>query len=184
MAYVNELNVGGTSYDVQDKRLPESSNKITLSKDLDVNGNFTANEIVEKMSGYTASLYSITGISVEDVYASVVKTGNKITFVFAGSVTKATGYSGSSRQQLIKFNIPSSIGAKLYPIPIGINILDVKKISCITEAFTSVEATIDCEKYSNTEVVDVLDVSSLVEETKYFIRYEVTFLLSDNLISQ
>lgn len=52
---------------------------------VNIAGNFTANSIIENMTGYTftPATFETEKVTVEDLYANVVKTGNKITFVIA-----------------------------------------------------------------------------------------------------
>ena len=45
--------------------------------DISATGKITGAEIVENMSGYNASIPQITGLTIENVYTSVVKNGNK-----------------------------------------------------------------------------------------------------------
>ena len=80
---------------------------------LDADGLVTGAEIVEKMSGYEFDA-SIAHADVSIVYASVVKNGNKITFVIFGNVAPTEDIT-SGDINLGAFNIPTTIGAKLYP---------------------------------------------------------------------
>lgn len=183
MAYVNELNVGGTSYDVQDKRLPESSNKITLSKDLDVNGNFTANEIVEKMSGYSATISSYTGWTIQKVYISACKNGNKLTFVVALNLTKTSADATAHLYDIVNITIPSSIGAKIYPTQIGeYYFVDTKVLNCFANQSTFRSGIAFSQKPANDLFqVSMTNLGDLVVDQKYYARYEVTILLSDDI---
>ena len=47
MAILNKINVSGTTYDINDERLTENAGTIEASKNLALDGNFTANSIIE-----------------------------------------------------------------------------------------------------------------------------------------
>lgn len=182
MAYVDKINVQGTNYDIQDKRLPEVGGVVTL------NDEFTANEIIEKMNGYAAALSSQTGWTYEKVYCGVCKNGNKLTFVLCINLTKTDG-DVSNDLTLCNFSVPSSVGAKLYPVSIGgYNFLAYDRVV----AFASVtDSTLNknCDQFWRKG--DATNVNcgisfreTPVVDTTYFVRLEATFLLSDDLIPQ
>jgi len=147
---------------------------------VNLNGSFTANSIIEKMEGYTAVVTSATNYLKENTYLSVVKTGNKITFVISMDVTKQEG--AGSTLSLAYFNIPSSVGAKLYPSGVGsANMLDNRKLNCFSGLQSAVEVNGYASKGSNAQITFACIGSPMVVGTTYHIRYEATFLLSDNL---
>ena len=82
-----------------------------------VDGNkITGNEIVEKMTGYAFEKASASAdYTRNEIYASVCKTGNKITFVIFLTITPTTDISANSIINLGRFYIPTAIGEKLYP---------------------------------------------------------------------
>lgn len=162
---------------------------ISISGDLTATGTIdgnkiTGNEIVEKMSSYNFTIGSAsTGITRNISYAGVVKNGNKITFAIAGTISQASG--GSSNQVLGTFTIPTSIGSKLIPTVLyELNIIDNKKLSFIKSANTMLSETCVTVKNNNSGFyVQLLNMNDLEADTPYFFRYEVTFLLSDNMAS-
>ena len=90
-----------------------------FSGNVNVDGNFTANSIVENMSGYTFTKSASTSdFELSYNYASVCKNGNKLTFAIFGNLKRLSEVILSSVNLGI-FNIPSAIGEKLYPIQLG-----------------------------------------------------------------
>lgn len=153
----------------------------TVSGNLAVTGNITGGSIIENMSGYSASLATNTGYTIENVYTSACKNGNKITFVTAVNITK-TDANASASIQIATFNIPAAISAKLYPVNVGgSNFLDNKVIKAFSDFLTSVDVTSAYTKGTNLAFV-VANTANMVVNTKYYYRYEATFLLNDSLI--
>ena len=148
-------------------------------------GSITAPSIIENMSGYSAELSTKTNLTIENIYTGAVKNGNKLTLVIALNLTR-TGDVGSG--QVISISIPSDVGAKLYPVNVGGNdILDAKKINALTTFYTGVNLSSFIGKASNTLLqlfIATGELNSNLElNTKYYYRYEATFLLSNNLAS-
>lgn len=162
------------------------SGNITVSGNLTVTnsvsaGSVGADSIIENMTGYSASLFSTTGITLENIYTGAVKNGNKLTFVAFFAITKSAG--ASNEHKVITFTIPWAVGNKLYPFLLGTyNILDHRYIEAFSNIATSVTVPAYIGKTTNTSIYLSLKSGDLVAETKYLIRYEATFLLSDNLV--
>lgn len=147
----------------------------------------TGDEIVENMSGYSASLAaSDSDYTFENVYTSAVKNGNKLTLVSAFKITQLKP-SGALDMVVVRFNIPSAVGAKLYPTLILNN-------NCLSYDGTNAQptdqysGTVSCDaiwlKYGNTQVgVNLYKYSGLTQNQEYYVRLEKTFLLANNLIS-
>lgn len=150
------------------------------SDSLDISS-LKADEIIENMSGYSFALAEPANYILEKVYIGAVKNGNKLTFVIACNITKQSG--GSHNPTIGTFTIPSDIGAKLYETQVGAhNFLDNKVIKAFSSQSSSVDVPCYLDKYSNTSITIVIASSdNLVENTKYYLRYEATFLLSDSL---
>ena len=147
-------------------------------------GAITAPSIIEDMVGYSYTPATVTKGTLANVYMGAVKNGNKVTFVAAYTFIKNVSETG--QLNIGKFNIPSSIGSKIYPAPDASSTVDVKKgiaISTATYAnFVDIELFVT--KYTNAELnLGIRQVDNLVAGTKYYIRHEITFLLSDNLAS-
>lgn len=164
-------------------------NKLSIKNDvLEIDGTvnatkITGDEIVENMSGYTASMGSKTGWSLEKVYIGACKNGNKVTFVVALNITKTDNDAGQNFT-LATINIPSSIGSKLYSTQVGAyTFLDNKKIPAFDSFISSTDVYVYVRKESDTELQFRLGTGTFTTDIKYYLRYEVTFLLSDDLIS-
>lgn len=144
-------------------------------------GPITAPGITENMSGYSFTAPSVSGLVFSNLYANVIKNGNKITFVIAGNVKKTDG-DIPGRSVFGRFTIPSSIGTQLYPSEIGgEEFLDARDISFFSTWANSVGGKGTITKNSNVLITFSIYHGSLVVDTTYYFRYESTFLLGDNL---
>ena len=159
---------------------------LTVGGDIEGEGKITANEIVEKMSGYsfvpiTAPAQTYPNLKV--IYAGACKNGNKLTLVMFMSFT----YDIARFLDVGKFIVPSDIYSKLYPYDLdSVAVLDVRSLDLITQR-QSVPAKGYGEifKAGNNEVVfSFATPSGLVASNTYIVRYEATFLLSENLAPQ
>ena len=153
-----------------------------FSGNVNIAGNLTADSIIENMSGYSATMGSESGWTFEKIYISACKNGNKLTFVCAINVTKTDG-SASNNLQICDFTIPVTVGSRLYPTDVGgINFLDLQT----DKAYESYSDTKNVLKYwrkaSSTSInCTVLFNEAPVVNTKYYVRCEATFLLSDDI---
>lgn len=161
-----------------------------FSGNVNIAGNFTANSIIENMTGYSVSNIVNDQNAVTLAYVGIVKNGNKITFVVAGKVNKPTGSSWTDYTRLLKmqFNIPSAVGSKIYPIGAGgsANLVDAKLSLADYNFLNKKNLNHTLAKFGDTILTyEMYYVASdaLDEEKDYGFRYEVTFLLSDNLAS-
>lgn len=174
---------------------------ISISGTLTVSGNTTASnisanlvdstkvtgdEIVEKMTGYSAGLVDgQNGFIINPSYVSACKNGNKITFVFAGTIT-ITDENYDALMYLCGFTIPSSVGSKLYPQTFGnITALDCRKLLLFDTQDNfqyPIEKSGFFQKSSNVQLYARLYMPLLDVGHTYYLRYEVTFLLNDSLI--
>ena len=153
--------------------------------DIDMSGKIEGAEIVEKMTGYSANALQLD-TQWQPVYVGVCKNGNKITFVVFGSITVDGTQTGNA--DIIHFNIPSSVGAKLYPYTIGADnyVLDQKEVifqnNDVLYNFKKCQAVI--RKNSDTLLgIRIGSLQNLDVAGTYCFRIEETFLLSDNLVS-
>lgn len=164
------------------------SGNVTISGNLAVTGDITGpkadcdlvtgNEIIEKMSGY-----SFTASYAPDVafaFAGVVKTGNKITFAIAGKLTTQATHPVGGSYNLGFFGIPNSIGTRLYPIE-GTRLSDTTTPFIGNLYSPAVNPTTICIKSSDAGIAIQVLSSQLSTSTVYEFRYEITFLLSENL---
>lgn len=160
----------------------------SVTGDLSVSGDITADEIVENMEGYSFTPEQApANLTVDIVYAGIVKNGNKLTFVIASNITR-TGTAGSQYIGFGTFGLPSDVSSKIYPSTIdGINFVDVKRINALKTFIGNTEVVAYTQKNNDTGYLAVSmfsDYDTAFDiDTPYFVRYEVTILLSDNLVS-
>lgn len=142
--------------------------------------------VVEVMNGYSVSITQKTGITNTPIYVSAVKNGNKLTLVYFASIIRTSAISGFTL--LCNFYIPSSVGTKLSPTTIASNpFIDYRKIGVVNKSTGAfVDLGLGFYKSSNTQI-NILAISGTLDalalNTEYLIRYETTFLLSENLAS-
>lgn len=148
-------------------------------------GAITASEITENMSGYSGSITAKANLVNTPIYAGVVKNGNKITIVYFSSLTR-TG-TISDFILLFNFNIPATVGSRLYPFTISgtSKYLDFKSVGLIKKSNgTILPVNLGIYKSSDTQI-NVFGQSgsldSMEANEEYYIRYEATFLLSDSV---
>lgn len=143
-----------------------------------------ADEIIENMSGYAFSIGNSTGFTYEGIYAGAVKTGNKLTLVVAINITKTDA--DAITCELGRFTIPQSVYDKLFPTQVGTyEFLDVRQQYCAINENSGAFACGYVEKVIDNKVrfsIDDVIGDKLTVNTKYYARYELTLLLSDNLI--
>ena len=154
-----------------------------FSGNVNIDGNFTANSIIEKMNNYTFTKSASTSdFELSYNYASVCKNGNKITFAIFGNLKRLSEVILSSVSLGI-FNIPSTIGEKLYPIQLsGINTLGTIITNFANDIIAKNEHTLSAYKINNNQIAIFLyDFSTFEVGTNYAFRFEMTFLLNDNM---
>lgn len=150
-----------------------------FSGNVNVDGNFTANSIIENMQGYTIENNTL----LTNQYISVVKNGNKITFVIAGTLTPTQTMIDNGGEWLTVFNVPNDILSKIKVIEtFGGNIVRVGTVASFSSQDNYITAKYRCEKLSNgLKFTYLTSGAGLVANTPYAINIEVTFLLSDNM---
>ena len=158
---------------------------VAISGDLSVSGQITGGEIIENMSGYSFTPNLVYGVTLN--YVGVTKTGNKITFVIAGEILKNenTPYNAT----VGSFTIPSAIASKLVPLGETSNI-DVQRIpffspsnpggTPISVASRFYKESVDPNMLS----LQFIGITAVTTDVTFNFRYEVTFLLSENLLSE
>ena len=144
---------------------------------VNIAGNFTADSIIENMTGYGFSK-TFSGIDVD--FAGVVKNGNKITFAIAGRFNGTVGIESYGARVLGAFTLPSSVGIKIYPI-LGASI-SFQKMVIFSSIYSNREIIIYMNKdASNSFSVQCATVDAIPSDYTGAFRYEETFLLSNNL---
>lgn len=165
---------------------------LLFNGDLTINGTLdatkvTGNEIVEKMNNlsYKIEYSQPTGYTYNIKYYSAVKNGNKLTYVLFGSLTR-TSEDAINSINLGKIHYPSSVGTKLIPYSLAgssENYLDNRKLNLFKSYSSFVEVPTLFQKESNlASNLIAYNVKTAIElNVEYLFRYEITFLLSDNL---
>ena len=146
---------------------------------LDATGLVTGGEIIEKMSGYDyrhESAIDAKG-TYTHVYTGVVKNGNKLTFVNAFKLNLTATDTGTAYCDT--FLVPEAIGDKIFPA--FTTLVDSRKISAFASATDIVEINSYCVKNSAVSLTFAIGLSGLAAEKDYYIRQELTILLSDDL---
>lgn len=160
------------------------SGNITATGTIDGN-KVTGNEIVEKMDGYFFLTYVQEKIAKDFVYCGVVKNGNKLTMVCAVNITLDAD--AGNWCALGSFSFPQAIKDKIYPSTIGnLNAVDVRKILLFDDTLSyasPIEKVAYAEKNASGNIFMQCSLSDVPREKTYYLRYELTLLLSDNLIS-
>ena len=144
-------------------------------------GAITAPAITESMTGYSFSdaQNSTTKADIEYVYVGAVKNGNKLTLVNAFNVTRKTG--ATDVCTVGRFFIPTAVMDKIYPA-LGANLVDQKTCIAMINNYTITNVYMTVTKYDNISLYSsISNISSLTEGSKYYIRHEVTILLSDSM---
>ena len=167
--------------------LEDKTTKILYTSGSDttnVNGNFTANSIIENMSGYSYTLPDDPKIVID--YAGVSKTGNKLTFVEAGRiVSDEDGIPNNTRMYLGEFTCPTDVMAKIYPMLSGGNLIDLREAAASRDGSTWIKVYFYRTKSGTTKTYSAVTLQNAIgASTEYAFRYECTFLLSENLAVQ
>lgn len=163
-----------------------NTGNIANTGDIGASGKITGGEIVENMTGYSATEGAPSNMTLDITYAGAVKNGNKLTLTLFCSITPSS--IDSEYKSLISFFVPEAVSQKCIPYTLGsfTNVLDAKKVSGYYGLSDTSDINIVLRKSSgnpNEFVVQVRD-STLTANRTYLIRYEATFLLSDSLISE
>lgn len=152
-----------------------------FSGNVNIDGNFSANSIIETMTGYSAGS---TAASVTLSYQNVVKNGNKITFVAVG---KYTAQNVNPTQTMASFIIPSAIGSQFLQGTIaGISAVSVNQTAFVkyaNDSSSNVVKNVRFYKVSNTEFsIQLLGANTTFTVNEdYFFRSEITLTLGTNM---
>lgn len=157
----------------------KTKNEVQIGTNLNADGNFTANSIIENMQGYSI----LNNTLLSNQYISVVKTGNKITFVIAGTITLSQAVINNGGEWLTVFNVPNDILSKIKVIEtFGGDIVRVGTVPSFSSQDAYKTAKYRCEKLkTGLKFTYLTGGASLVANTPYVINIEVTFLLNDNM---
>lgn len=172
--------------DILNEKLQIDENGIDLKDNLHVDGKISGGEIVEDMSGYSATISEPTGYTIEPVYVGACKNGNKLTIVIALNITR-TQDSLSGNAELAKITVPDDVFGKINPTPIGgHNVVDVKEQTFWQNPWTNKKTAVymqipGAEDLLRLTANDTLN-TALTKDTTYYMRYEATILLNESLI--
>lgn len=161
----------------------QNINAITSSGDLP---SVKADEIIENMTGYSFILGTKENLTIDGVYAGAVKNGNKLTLVVAVDLTRT----GTIADDINfgTFTLPQDIASKIYPSLVGsFEFVDNKVINAWynDSAFADLSSFVRKNGNNLAFWINVGPANDkLTLNTKAYYRYELTLLLSDNLIPQ
>ena len=146
-----------------------------------------ANEIIENMSGYTYGSYSDDEqCKVTPIYAGIVKNGNKLSFVVFGRIKRLDTI--SARKSFGAFGVPSAILDKLVPTTLfGEQLLMAENAPVTKETDGSSQGILLVVKKTS-DGFDILigqsSANNLTANVDYLFRFEKTFMLSENMVSE
>ena len=158
-----------------------------FSGNVNIDGNFTANSIIENMNGYSFSVISKQDY-VTPLFCSQVKNGNKITIVVTGKINMGANDNMTNTTNLLQINAhyPTSVGTHIIGL-VGSR-LDQKYIDVFSNTFGDHSQLYANVSRTNDEIMDIRVYgtseanTTIVRDRDYAFRYEVTFLLTDNLL--
>ena len=137
----------------------------------------------EPMEGYSFEQEDFIDkpITGEYLYVGACKNGNKLTLVISIKLNRNDTVSATFN--IGKFIVPQEVYDKLYP-QYSTN-LSIKKVNINANSWTGVDLFFSANKENNKIriSVDNSGISSMTVNTDYYARYEITFLLSDNLVT-
>lgn len=172
--------------DILNEKLQVDENGIDVKDNVHVDGKISGKEIVEDMSGYTFEAMAIEGLTIDNIYVGMTKTGNKLTLVHFFKITKSSDYSGADYGNIGSFNFPRSIADKIYPNDLGGGNTLVAFGNCPlfhTNGITKIDKIYNINKYGITLFRDVITgINAMTVDVAYYGRIEQTFLLSENLV--
>lgn len=141
-----------------------------------------ADSIIENMTGYTYSGLTKENLTTTTEFAGIVKTGNKLTLVWFGYLTR-TGSVQDGWAPIASFNLPESIANKLavHSITGMPNSIDDRVITAYSTQTSKVDLNGHITRVNTAIAISLFGMASLTENTAYAVRYEATFLLCDNM---
>lgn len=165
------------------------SGNVNIAGTLAVTGKISGGEIVEDMSGYSFSgAVSAAPFTFDFVYAGVVKNGNKLTLVCAIDAVRSGEVQTYGEYAVLgDFTIPQSVNEKIIPFRTGTafgEIVTKNQILAVTDPQSSgVEIEGFTQQLYNPQGIRfyLRGLNALSLNTHYYIRAEITLLLSENL---
>ena len=176
--FIDTITLSGT-----DIILTKGGKTITIENDSDITEVGDINNL--EIEGLQAELYTIENLTIENIYTSACKNGDKITIVSALNLTRLDTLGINAWVANIK--LPSYIMEKLFPTNIGAyDCLAFNVINSINTDLTIVPLNTMVFKGDNNIqlILQQSTIDNLVLNKKTYVRFELTFLLSDNLINE
>ena len=163
----------------------ELAGDLIVGGDLEVTGSIEGAEIVEKMSGYSATLQTSSNFSFENIYQGACKNGNKLTLVSAFKIARIGTTAGDIG--VVEFTIPEEVGKKIYPFTIdGLSTLLIQRVIGASSYNDYENLSALVTKQSDTKIkfwlTKATELNNLTANQWYYVRIELTLLLGDNLI--
>lgn len=156
---------------------------VSITGDLSAE-NITGDSIIENMEGYSFRASDSTIATINVNYAGVVKNGNKLTLSLFLTLTANTDLTVNSNIRLGWIYIPQIVMDKLIPYMIGTtSVVDARTLSTygnVLNLVTTMHAYIAKDTINNRLDFHVY-TGVVANGATRLLRYEVTFLLSDNL---
>lgn len=164
----------------------KSKNEVQIGTNLNADGNFTANTIIENMTGYSFTKgIPPTNVTYNFLYDGIVKNGNKLTCACALIVNSISDIAGLTALQICDFIVPTNIASKLYGIDIGTtnNCLgSSSSVSFYQGNLSFKSAKMVYLKHDARHIRCICYPAETLEaNTNHLLRFEITFLLSDNM---
>lgn len=176
----NDINVDGNIV-ISDGGISIGDGAVSTPILTSENDNIEAQKpVIEVMNGYTFTIASENKTTL--LYVGAVKNGNKLTLAIFGTYTRIQGE--SSTFYVGTFRLPNSVLSKLVPYSIASTnlVLDHKKIEMVNASSldTIGEGYVLTQKEGGISIM-LRNLYTLTANDTYYFRYEVTFLLSDNM---
>ena len=159
-----------------------------FSGNVNITGSLTAGSISSPSILETSSVATYSSAPIAPfttiVYAGAVKTGNKLTLVVFASVTPTSDIAVGAGVALGNFYLTGEVANKIYPFTVGslTNVADCRIGGAIYGPRYSVPIQFYIIKSGTGLLFNFTPTDVKMDAgTTYLIRYEVTFLLSDNL---
>lgn len=149
---------------------------------VNIAGNFTADSIIENMTGYSFTKQTDTAaFKFSYTYASACKNGNKLTLVLVLNLTRTAS---NDITEIGRFIVPVNVGNRLFNSAIGSGNprLTAQQISAMADYNSAINVNGYVNKNGVNEVtLGLSGLNNLTLNQPYFIRFELTFLLGENL---
>lgn len=151
-------------------------------------GAITAPSITEDMNGYGITKNTPpTDVTYDFIYGGIVKNGNKLTCACVVNVNSTSEIGKLTAMNICDFVVPSDVASKLYGFDIGSTTGCLGANASVsffegTISFTSARMVF-LKRSTNHIRCLCYPETALSADVDHLLRFEITFLLSDNLAS-